>query len=162
MATPISEQIAVIVRSRLAAISTDSGYETTTAGVIRPVRVSENNPKDYEIYVTQGTQLQNEPLSCPGNPPSVAWDFPFLINAILRPSETLATAADTLKNIFAADVYKSLTSVASWHTFGGLAINSKISTVEQYEDTDGSTVGFKTTLIVTYRVAENDPYTVRA
>ena len=161
MATPILEQIAVIVRSRLAAISTGSGYETTAAEAIRPTRISDRSPKDYQLIIKQGDKTPNDALSCPGNPAAVAWDQPFVIAGILRPSETSATAIDTFKNTFEADVIKSLTAPASWWNFGGLAMNSVISGVADYESSEGTEGGFMVTLTVTYRVSENDPYTAR-
>jgi hypothetical protein len=162
MATPISEQIAVVVKSRLEAITTGNGYETTQSGVIRPKRIETTQPKDYQITIAQGDKTPNEALSHPGNPPAICWDFPFTISGILRQSETDTTAQDTLKNTFEADVIKSLTSVSNWHTMGGLAINSTISNVEDYFDAEAEAGAFRVVLTVMYRVSENDPYTARA
>ena len=162
MATPISEQIAVVVRNRLAAISTGSGYETTTTGAIRPTKQGVTQPKDYQIIVKEGDKTENAELSHPGNPMAVAWNFPFLIRGIVRPSDTNTTALGTIKNTFEADVDKSLRSVANWHTFGGLAINATITQAVQEDSDDVGAGVFVMTLNVIYRVSETDPYTVRA
>ena len=161
MADPISEKIAVIVRSRVAAISTGAGYETTVSGAIRPRRIPTDRPKDYQVVVTQGDKVHNVTQSHAGNPPAKAWDFPFMINAILLPQKTNTKSADTLKNIFEADITKSLTSVASWHTFGGNAITATIDAVTDYTSTDGGEAGFQVVLTVLFRVSEFDPYTLR-
>lgn len=163
MATAISEQIAVIVRSRLAAISTGSGYETTiSGGAIRPTKLGGFQPKDYQVVVTQGTQEQIPELSHPGNPPAVAWNLPFNVSAILRPSDELNTAMDTLRNEFAADVVKALNTGSAWWTFGGLAINSTIGAITSFEPAEGSSGGFNIILNVIFRTDENNPFNGRA
>jgi hypothetical protein len=162
MAVPVSEQIALVVKARLDLITTGAGYETTAAEVIRPTRISDRSPKDFQIVIAQGDQTPNEELSRPGNPPLVAWDFPFEIRGILRPSETDTTAIDTYKNRFEADVRKAIATplVGNWRSMEGLAINSSITGAEQYASSDGSEGGFKVTVTVMYRHPDNDPYTV--
>ena len=162
MATSVAEQIAVIVKTRLGLISTTSGYETTTSGVKRPTQIATFRPEDYQIILTQGDITPNDEYSRPGNPPAQAWDMPFVIAAILRPSDESTTASDTLKNQFWADCVKALTNATPWHTFGGLAFNSKIGPVENYQSDDGSGSGFKLELMVQFRVDETNPYTARA
>ena len=163
MATAISEQIAVKVKTRLGLINTDSGYETTTTGVIRATRQGDFQPKDYQIIVTQGTITRNEELSHPGNPPATAYDMPFQIAGVLRPSDDNATAADTLKNQFWGDCVKALTTGTAWYNWDGLAINTAPPTdVEDYQAEDGAAVGFRFILTVTFRTDENDPFTARA
>ena len=162
MATAITEQIAAIVATRLAAISTGSGYETTVSGgVIRPTRLGGFQPKDYQIVFKQGDQEPMTEHDHPGNPPAVAWKVPFLIRGVLRTSELTSTAEDTLKNEFEADVRKSLAAGVAWWNFSGLAIDSGISGAEPYVSDDGTESGFQVTLDVTYRVSENDPYVSR-
>ena len=162
MPTAITEQIAVILKNRLAAISTASGYETTASGgVIRPTRMGGFQPKDYQIIINQGDKTPNESHHHPGNPPATAYDMTFQIACVLRPSELDSTFADTLKNQFEADVIKSLAQGVAWWNFGGLAIDSRVEAVMDYESDDGSQLGFAVDFVVTYRVSENDPYVSR-
>lgn len=161
MATSIAEQIAVKVRTRLLIITTTGGFENTVNAVIRPKRTSNNNPKNYDVFVTQGTITRNEELSHPGNPPATAWVLPFKIAGTMRPSETLTTAIDTLKNQFWADCVKAINSGANWWTWDSLAIDSRIGDIEDYTADDGSAIGFGLNLFVTFRTDENNPFVLR-
>jgi hypothetical protein len=156
MTLPVSERIAELVTERLFSDG------TATGGVIRPTRIGGFQPKDYQLIITQGAKSPNDDLSCPGNPPAIAWDFPITIAGVLRQSETDETAIDTIKNTFEADVIKAINSGSAWWSWDGLAIDSKISGVSDYQAADGSGSGFEMTLTITYRVAENDPYEVMA
>lgn len=162
--TPIVEQIAAKIKTRLGLISSSSGYETTASGVVRPTRTGGFRPKDYQLIVVQESATKNQQLSCPGNPPSIAWNQPFRIAAELLQSKNDTSAIDTLRNTFAADVQKALTTATGdWAQWDGLAVNSMIGQIDTYLD-DGETnvAGFQIVLTVIYRVSENDPYTVRA
>ena len=161
MATPISEQITIVVRDRLNAITTASGYETTASDVVRPRRIETTRPKDYQIYVVPTGNPRNDALSHPGNPPAIAKDLTLEIRGILRQSETDSTAIDTMRLTFEADVEKAITSPANWHTMGGLAINAQTAQSVSYENDEESSY-FVYELVVTYRHSEGDPYTVRA
>jgi len=162
MATSISEQISAKLQTRLGVIDTGSGYETTTAGVVRPTRLGGFQPKDYLIVVTQGDIARNDELSHPGNPPAAAWDIPFMVAGILRTDETTTTASDTLKNQFWADCVKAINTGTDWYQWDSLAINSTITDVKDFQASDGSASGFFLTVLVTFRTDENNPYNVRA
>ena len=167
MAVPVSEQIAVVVKGRLENISTENGYETTVAEVIRPKLDGEFNPKDNELYLEQGDKGRSFQSDCPGNPEAIAWTLPFSIHGILRPSNDSTSAYDTLKNTFEADVQKALATnstgeTGDWAQMNNLAITSQFSGVTNFIASNGSEVGFEVILTVTYRVPVNDPYTVRA
>lgn len=161
MATSIAEQIAAKVQTRLTAISTGGGYETTAAQVVRPKRINTFQPKDYTLVVTQENIVAVPELSCPGNPPATAWRLSFLIAGVLRQSESDTTAIEKLKNQFWADCVKALNTGTSWWNWDGLAIDSTISDVGMFQDGDGSDAGFRMSLAVTFRTSENDPYTQR-
>jgi hypothetical protein len=151
---PISEQIAQLVYDRLFFDG------TATGGVVRPTRIGNFQPKDSQIIITQGDKTPNDELSWPGNPPAIAWEFPFEIACVLRQSEADETPIDTLKNEFEANVIKALNIGSNWWAWNNLAVDSKISSVTDYQASDGSGSGFSITLTITYRVAENDPYEV--
>lgn len=163
MATAVVEQIAAKVKSRLALISTSSGYENTVQGVIRPKRLEDTEPLPYQLRVTQEDTTRNDTFSTHGNPPSQAWETEFRIAGILRPTEDSAIAADTFRNQFWGDVQKALTTPTSgdWSQWDGLAVISTLSTVEPYTGVDGGDSGFSLMLTVIYRTPENDPFTVR-
>ena len=161
MALPVSEQIAVIVRTRLAAISTGSGYETTASEVVRPTRISDASPKDYQIIVFKRRNPQVNIY--PAATPKIERRLEIEIRAILRPSELDTTAIDTLVDTFAADVTKALTSPTNWRTFGGLAVNAIADVEAEYDlDAEGSSGHMTSVLHVIYRHPEDDPYTVAA
>lgn len=161
MAIPVSEQIAVKVKTRLGLITTGAGYEQTITGVHRPAKVAQFHPENYQIVVTQESNTVNEELSHPGNPPAKARDLTFAIAGMLRISDTDTSALDTFRNVFEADIEKAITVDAAWWNWDSLAINSTIGDIETYQDTEGNS-GFKVPLVVTYRTDENNPYNVRA
>lgn len=163
MATPIVEQIAVKVRNRLLQITTGNGYETTVHSVIRPTRIDETSPVNNQLWVTQEDIAKNEALSTHGNPPTQGWEVTFRIAGILQPSESVLTAADTLRNAFWGDVVGAITTptTGDWAQWDGLAYNSMISSVEPYTANDGESSGFSVMLTVMFQTPENDPFTVR-
>jgi hypothetical protein len=150
----VAERIAEIVVDRLAIFG-------PIGGVVRPTRLADHEIKDYQIVLTQGNKSPVDEFSCPGNPPLIAYELPFEIACILRPSEMEIQSADTLRNQFELDVIQSLTLASDWWTWNGLAIDSKISSIAPYQANDGSSSGFQLTLTVTYRVAENNPSVVQ-
>lgn len=162
MALSVVEQIALKVKQRLQNVSSSNGYETTIAGnVVRPTRLWEGSPLNYQVIIAQGPMVRNEDLSYPANPPVVAYDLPFTIVGELRPSETDNTPIETLCNEFSADVHKAIcTPVADWHNWDGLAINTVIETVENTNSEEAA--AFKLEMTVTFRVAENNPFEARA
>jgi hypothetical protein len=162
MALSVVEQIALKVKERLQTVSSANGYETTVAGtVVRPTKVWEGSPLDYQVVMAQGQMVRNEDLSYPANPPVVAYDLPFTVVGELRPSQDNTAPIESLCNEFAADVHKAIcTPVASWHNWDGLAINT---TIESWENTNSEeAAAFKLEFTVTFRTAENDPFTARA
>lgn len=160
MATPILEQVALKLYTRLGLITTANGYETTASGIVRPTKLFSGRLKDYQIIISQGTVELNDDLSRPGNPPAVAWDIPFSIFGELRPSDTSTKAIESLCNEFGADIIKAIcTPAASWHNWDGLAIDSQFTSVDIANSEEF--VGVKVELTVTIRTAESNPYTLR-
>lgn len=162
MATPIVEQIAVKIQTRLQQIKTTNGYEITVPSVVRPARLDETAPANNQIYLIQETPTKNESLSCPGSPAKHAWDQPFRISIGLRPSERLTTSIDTLRNIAQADIQKALAqpTTGDWSQWDGLALRSELGSSDWYADDEGAVAGVQMVLTVTYRIPENDPYTL--
>jgi hypothetical protein len=157
----VAEQIAAKVRTRLTAISTVNGYETTASQVIRPKRIETLEPRSYTIIIKQGDLTPNAGISCAGNPPAIGWNFPFEIVGIIRQSEKDITSQDTYKNQFHADVVKAICSPTDWHNWDGLAVNSMIGGVDDFQSGEGEDSAFIVQLTVMFRHDENDPYSVR-
>ena len=160
MATAVSEQIVDKVRTRLANIKTSGGYEVTVSEVVRPTRFGGFRPQHLQLVVTQGGLTKNEQLSVPGNPPATAYDMEVVIAGLLMPTETDTTKIDTQRNQFAADVIKAICTPAdSWHNWDTLAIDTQIGSVDDVTTEEAS--GFKTSITVTFRTTENNPYQSR-
>ena len=153
MTEPIIEQIMANVRSRMAA-AFDAAYRSTRIGTWQP--------KDLVVHVHQGSVTPNTELSCPGNPPAQAYDLEAIVAGIVKPSDASTVAIDTFRNRMGADIIKAATDAALWHQWGGLAINTTHGPVEEYVEETGGLGGVMVRFVITYRVSENDPYTVRA
>ncbi|MFM7011424.1 MAG: hypothetical protein ACKO0Z_19200, partial [Betaproteobacteria bacterium] len=81
---------------------------------------------------------------------------------IVKPSDKETVAVDTFRNRLVAEIHQAVTSVALWHQWGGLAINTTFGNADQYTDeTEGADAVF-VRLLITFRTPENDPYTVAA
>lgn len=160
MATPISEQIAAKIATRLAGITVGNGYELTVSEVARPIRYDGFRPLNNQLIVSQGNLSKNEELSAPGNPPATAYDLEFTIAGLLMPTESSTSKIDTLRNTFAADTIKAIcTPQASWHNWDTLAIDTRVGDVTDITTEESS--GFKLSLTVTFRTTENNPYQSR-
>jgi hypothetical protein len=161
MAVSIAEQIALKVKQRLQLIDEGDGYETTVAGtVVRPTRIWTGSPEDYQIIVVQEPLEKNPELSYPGNPPATAWNLPFIVTGMVRPSEENTQPVESLCNEFGSDMVKALTDATDWHTWNGLAIDTDFGTVENF--VGDQITGVRVKFTVTFRTSENDPYTQRA
>lgn len=153
MAEPIVEQIMAAVKARM-----DSAFSEA----YRSTRIATWQPKDLVVHVHQGTLTPNAELSCPGNPPAQAYDLEAIVAGITKPSDREQTAIDTFKNRMGADIIAAATDAALWHQWGSLAINTTIGPVEEYVEESGGFAGVMVKFLITFRVDENNPYTVRA
>jgi hypothetical protein len=152
MTEPVVEQIMANVRTRMAA-AFDNAYRST--------RVATWQPKDLVVHVHQGSLTQNVELSCPGNPPATAYDLEAIVAGIVKPSDAETTPIDTFRNRMGADIVKAATDATNWHQWGGLAINTTHGPIEDYIDETGGCAGVMVRFTITFRVDEDDPYTVR-
>ena len=161
MPLTILESIADTLHDRLSAMIGDSAtYPIDVREVIRPTQYGGFVPTDRQIVLTQGIEVPVPELSCPGAPGAVAYNRQFNLRLHLRQDERTQDAIDTLLNEFIGNVRKCVCSpFASWHTFGGFAMMATWGTVQPFisEGIEGANLP----LVVTYRVAENDPYTQR-
>lgn len=148
-------------------ITTENAYTFDVTGVVRPDRLGEGyTPEDAMIEVTQGDSSRNDELSCPGNPPAIAYDVEFEINCFVRQSDFDVAAYNTLQNERGAQIVKAITGEATdpgaWHTMAGNAMISDIGDITEFKKSVGDHNGVSVALRVTYRVSENNQYTVRA
>lgn len=161
---PVPELIALEIVARLGEITTDNDYAFDVSEVVRPTRRGENwQRKHLGIGVLQGTAERAEDLDYPGNPPALAYTLTFSLLCVCKDADASTDAHATNENEMAAAVVTAITDDGSdWHTMNGKAINSQFGSMEPFSSPEGEMNGVSLPLIVTYRVAENDPFTVRA
>jgi hypothetical protein len=161
MPLTILESIADTLHSRLSAMISDPvTYPIEVREVIRPTQYGSFTPTDRQIVLTQGPAVRNEQLSCPGNPPAVAWDQQFNLRLHIRQDERSFESIDTIQNAFVGDVQKCVCSPgSSWHNFGGYAINARWGQSQPF--TSDAIEGVNLPIVITYRVSEDDPYEQR-
>lgn len=152
MTEPVVEQIMANVRTRMAA-AFDNAYRST--------RLATWQPKDLVVHVHQGSVTPNPEMSCPGNPPATAYDLEAIVAGIVKPSDSSTVAIDTFRNRMGSDIIDAATDAESWHQWGGLAINTVHGSIEPYTEETGGLCGVMVRFLITYRVSENDQYTVR-
>lgn len=161
--TPINELIAAIVVARIQVITLDNGWVFDVSEVVRPNRKGDNwEYKHMGVGVVQSDDVVNEELSHAGNPPAEAHDLTLNLYCITRDSKDETDAHATATNLLVASVRKAITSPATWHTFGGYAIDAEFGTVSPFVSPEGELLGATLPLVVTYRISENDPFIARA
>lgn len=161
---PVVEQIAQKLLGRLQALAADYGQLHYSEAVRTTLR-SAYETQHMQIVLTQVPPVPNDELTCSGNPVAKAWDVQFNIRVHCNPSEADPTPIDEYLNTAAADIIKcvcdeTLHNDGSWASFGNLAINAQWQAMERV-DADGAFGGVNVPLLVTYRVSETNPYTVR-
>lgn len=153
MAEPVIEQIMAAVKTRM---------DIAFAEAHRSTQIATWQPKDLVVHVHQGPVTPNPAMCCPGNPPAQAYDLEAIVAGIVKPSDAETTPVDTFKNRMGADIIVAATNAAIWHQWGGLALNTMIGPIEEYTEETGAASGVMVKFTITFRVDEDDPYTVRA
>lgn len=163
MPTAVPELIAQELISRLEAITTGNGYAFTVPSVDRVNRDANDwKPKNNSIVVVQGDDERDPESDRPGNPPAEAHRLTFEIKGIVRQADRATTADQSKENEMTATIKEAVSSVSQWHTFDGNSWNAEWGTTSRITSDTGSYAGVSLELIVSYRVSETDPYTVRA
>lgn len=164
MPTPVPELIALELVDRLEEITVANGYAFDVAAVVRPDRRgAEVKYQHLSILLEQGTSQRQPDLDYPGNPPAVAYDLEFSIKCIVRDSAGTTVAHASNENDMAAAVVKAITATGNdWYTLDGNAVIAELGSHDPFRSENGEFNGVAIGLSVTYRVAENDPFTVRA
>jgi len=98
MAYTVIESIAREIVSRLEQIKIANGYAFNVTSVIRPNRNATWTPEDRLILVKQGDSTKNESLSCPGNPPAMAFDTTFELCGFVRTSDFCSKEYESIEN----------------------------------------------------------------
>jgi len=163
VAYPVVEQIAQAIVARIGGVTKAAGYSLDIGSVRRPTQRWQLEHFDHlDAIIVQDDRSRLAESDLQGNPPAIAWVQPFDIMLIVRQGDTDSTPIDQLINQFEADVAKCITTPnATWHSWGGLAINSELSDPASFTNDDGSIEGVAMRLNVHYRHSEFDPYTVR-
>ncbi len=160
--TPVVSRISDEIFARLQALVSGSVGAYSFADVVRPTKLATYTPQHGLIVLTRGEVSRVTELDCPGNPPAVAFQQTFSIRVHIAPSEKDTTPVEVYEDVMEAEIHKAIVNdSATWHTFGDLAINADIG-AQQTVVSDGSYDGIAVPLVVTFRVTEGDPYTVRA
>ena len=161
MATPIIDNIATTLVSRLENITTANSYAFDAT-------VEESNrdadswaPSVGKIIVQQEDREKNEELSCPGNPAKVAYDVMFVVHGFYEEldvdvSEPGIIDENIRRNVMSGAIEQAIANNDSaWHTFGGNAVLADFM-----GDTRVEVAGYRgvsVNLRVQYRVSELDP-----
>ena len=158
MPESINQLIVDEVVSRLGNITMDNGYVFDASVKGKPDRDSDKfHPDPRDIYVEEGESIENDALFIPGNPPKVAYDMTIRIEGVAKRVDGSSSETAVTENQMSQAIRQALANndAASWHTFGGNAINAKMGAFQQTDDPsfDGAAVS----LVVTYRVSELDP-----
>lgn len=163
--TAVPELIALELKTRLEKITAVNGYPFTVPKVERPNRKAyEHEGRNLTLLIVQGDEIPNEGLSHEGNPPAIAYDAIYNIHGIVKNSDRDSTADSTTENALASAIRKAVidSNQNTWHQFDGNAIDAAFGQVAPFVTPEGDRRGITVPLIVTYRVSETDPETVRA
>jgi len=158
---PVISLISDEIFSRLQTLVSGSVGAYSFTKVVRPTKLATYTPQNGLIVLTRGEIVRLNDLDCPGNPPSVAYMQTFLIRVHIAPSEKDTTPIELYEDVAEAEIHRAIRSDDTWHTFNENAINADFGP-QQTATSDGGYDGIAIPLMVTYRVAEGDPYTVRA
>lgn len=157
---PILSKISDEIFDRLETLIAVPNDAFTFVDVVRPTKIGLYTPQHALIVLTRGEQTRLTELDCPGNPPAIAYQQVFYIRVHIAPSERDATPLESFEDVAQAEIIKAIRSSATWHTMDGNAINSEFNPMITMT-ADGGYSGIAIPLLVTYRIAEDDPYTAR-
>ena len=151
MAQPIIEQIRDDIVTTLAGVPNQTGVFVLKR-IPRPGAADEFAAKDYNILLVQGDL---DPVDDEAEM-FEEWTVTFFVSCFVRPSDSSTTPIDQTKNIFAADVTKTLLADAQR---SNLALNSEVVGWEQFVFGEGAYDGITVVYRVHFRHDWDDPYT---
>lgn len=149
MATPIVEDIAADIATKIALITTGAGFQHTLT-VLRPKTITYKaaGPTDKQVVVRQGQRTKLNEASL-----AIAWEQIFELTCWVTESEDAATSIETKINQIVADIEKKLTEDVQR---ASNADNTRLLGAEPIEDDAGT--GTIVTIAVDYKVLATDPY----
>jgi hypothetical protein len=160
--TPVVERIANKLLTRLSECTTGNGYAVSVVEAIRPRRNASYEPLNYQVVLSQASDIANDELSRASAIYQHGREVEFNIHGTLMPSDTGTTAFAQLANIFAGELQRAVcTPAATWETFDNLAINARWGEITSNMQTDGNPSGVDLQLTVMYRTDETDPRLAR-
>lgn len=159
MTASVIQRITTAIQSRLRPAAISNLSSVGKVGIVRPFRIVAN---DDAIVVQKVSERSIPALDRPGNPPGKAYEVTFNINCFIESAEGESKFSE-LCDETTAEIIRRVTVVDTpiWHTFGGLAINSRFDGPKDLPTDTGKKGGVSVPLIVQYRVSENDPSIVR-
>jgi hypothetical protein len=157
---PVVTKISDEIFARLETLITEPNDAFTFVDVVRPTKLATYTPSHGLIVLTRGEVSRVENLDCPGNPPAIAYQQTFLVRVHIAPSEKDSTPIELYEDVAEAAIHKAIRTSGTWHTFDGNAINADFG-AQQTATSDGGYDGIAVPVMVTFRVSEGDPYTVR-
>lgn len=160
MSNPLIEQIVLQIIDTLGDITTGNGYNQTVGTIHRPKTLQARTQATYasfDMAVTLGESTGNDEYNYAGNPPVIGLTQEIMLDMIYRPSKAASDAIDTVLARFEADVRRTLMQDPQ---INSLACDSDMDEPDFWANADDGTVGATVTLMVHYRIAENDPYQV--
>lgn len=157
---PVVTKISDEIVARLETLITEPNDAFVFKSVVRPTKIAQYTPSHGLIVLTRGEVVRVNELDCPGNPPALAYQQTFMIRVHIAPSEKDVTPIESYEDVAEAAIIKAIRNDGVWHTFNGNAINAEFGG-QQTSTSDGGYDGIAVPLLVTYRVSESDPYTVR-
>jgi hypothetical protein len=158
---PVVSRISDEILSRLETLITEPNDAFVFRNVVRPTRLATYTPEHGLIVLTKGDAERVPELDCPGNPPAICYQQTFLVRIHIAPSEKDDTSIELYEEVAEAAIHGAIRTNATWHQFDGNAINAEFLQA-QVATSDGGYEGLAVPIVVTYRISEGDPYTVRA
>lgn len=151
MTTAVSDLVTQAIYDRL------SGA-VEAVEVVMPEQLPSFSPQNNQVVIVPGNSEPVPELSCPGNPPAIAYQRPYVIICVVVQDEEALTSIDSLLAEFSAAVIATMTEATDWHNWGGNAMNSTLGGTERVISDTGSTAEHRVSMVVTYRVSETNPY----
>jgi hypothetical protein len=154
---PIIERIARLFKTRLDLVVAGGTYRNTFT-VVRPLPSVTVDWSHGKVLIEQSPAARLTQV-LEGNPPLNEYEQDFVITICIAPSEASTSPIDAECNFAAADAKLAIASSATWAQWNSLAEWTEHTGTDIANDGELKLV--KLTYTVTYRTADNDPYTAR-
>lgn len=163
MPDPVIEDIVEALAARIALVTTGNGYDVSVSEVTRVTRNSSERKRPNQVWIALGAaeSLSGEEGTIAGNPIGLAWIQEVVVGALLMPSKASTVPLDRLGNIFISEIMRGIASSSSWHSFGGLALDSDFAGIDREIDNDNGEYWVMLRMLIKYRTNETDPRTNR-